>query len=532
VGPTSDQAIHSGDATAEASRGADADALLWALNGISRIAARETGALAALREALALFCPAGGFAAGNALLLTSPSRLSGVGVFHGAQSGLREASAQVELRGGQSLAERALEWKSAAWEADLSGDPRAAALEAAGIRSAVACPLLAGGEVAGALELFSESAQRPDALVLAAAEEAAARLGRVLECAKSASGAGLPPGEDRFRGIFESAGVGLALGTFDGGVVRANRAYGEFLGYAAHELAGRNVRELVDAEHVADTMQNLRELQAGRVDRVDLERQYVRRDGTRVWGRTTLTRLPDSDLIIAVVQDVDARKRAEDAVRKLSGRFLHLQDEERRRIARSLHESAAQSVAALSMNLQRMERMSLPPHAAETLEDSLALATQTSREIRTLSHLLHPPLLEEAGLPSSLRWLVQGFGQRSAVEVTLDIADDLGRLPTELEITLFRIVQESLTNVHRHSGSQSASVWLRRNGPEVVLEIADQGIGIPEEMLERVRSQSSAAVGVGIAGMRERLSQLGGTLEILPANPGTLVRASIRSELR
>jgi PAS domain S-box-containing protein len=337
--------------------------------------------------------------------------------------------------------------------------------------------------------------------------------------------------EDRFRAIFEGAGVGLGLGTADGVLLRVNRAYGDFLGYAAHEIAGRNIRELIDAEHIPQTLRQLADLRARKVERADLERRYVRRDGTRVWGRTTITRLADTDILIAVVQDIDARRRAEEAVRRLSGRFLHLQDEERRRIARSLHESAAQTVAALSMNLQRMERMALPQLAAETLQDSLALAAQTSREIRTLSHLLHPPLLEEAGLPSSLRWLVQGFGQRSAVEVTLDIADDLGRLPTELEITLFRIVQESLTNVHRHSGSQSASVWLRRNGPEVVLEIADQGIGIPEEMLERVRSQSSAAVGVGIAGMRERLSQLGGTLEILPANPGTLVRASIRSEL-
>src|SRR6266853_269308 len=110
------------------------------------------------------------------------------------------------------------------------------------------------------------------------------------------------------------------------------------------------------------------------------------------WGRTILTRLPDSDLLIAVVQDIDLRKRAEDAVRTLSGRFLRLQDEERRRIARALHESAAQTVAAMSMNLQRMERMGLPPLAAETLADSLELVTQCSREIRTLSHLLHPPL--------------------------------------------------------------------------------------------------------------------------------------------
>jgi len=198
----------------------------------------------------------------------------------------------------------------------------------------------------------------------------------------------------------------------------------------------------------------------------------------------------------------------------------------RRRIARSLHESAAQTLAALSMNLQRMERMKLAPHAIEVLNDSLELVTQTSREVRTLSHLLHPPLLDEAGLPSSLRWYVQGFGERSNLNVSLEIADDLGRLPTEIEITLFRVVQESLTNVHRHSGSESAAIRLRRSGPEVVLEVEDRGIGIPPEVLERV--QSAGAMGVGVAGMRERLTQLGGTLEIESAGRGTLVRARIR----
>jgi PAS domain S-box-containing protein len=349
--------------------------------------------------------------------------------------------------------------------------------------------------------------------------------------AQSTAREALRESEERFRAIFENAGVGLVLAVGDGDIVRVNRAYTRFLGYSdPQELEGHNVREVLHPEDRAFAQQMRTELQSGRTTRYEVERRYLRRDGTYVWGRSTVTKVTDSPLMIAVVQDIDARKRAEDAVRALSGRFLRLQDEERRRIARSLHESAAQTVAALSMNLQRMERMSLPPHAAETLADSLELVTQCSREIRTLSHLLHPPLLEEAGLPSSLRWYVEGFAQRSNVEVELHIADDLGRLPMELEITLFRIVQESLTNVHRHSGSESASIRLRRSGPEIVLEVEDHGVGISPEVLDRVRTQSAATVGVGIAGMRERLSQLGGTLEIASANPGTLVRARIRSE--
>src|SRR5205807_1755914 len=134
----------------------------------------------------------------------------------------------------------------------------------------------------------------------------------------------------------------------DGVVLRVNGSYAAFLGRTPAELEGRHIREMIDAEHLPQTLYALRELRERRIDRAELERQYLRRDGTRVWGRTTFTRLPDSELLIAVVEDVDLRKRAEDAVRTLSGRFLRLQDEERRRIARALHESAAQTVAAMS----------------------------------------------------------------------------------------------------------------------------------------------------------------------------------------
>jgi PAS domain S-box-containing protein len=390
--------------------------------------------------------------------------------------------------------------------------------------------------------------------VIIAAEQAAAQLGRVKERepaerrvqrreevrgfvsmvedlgAQRDAQEALRASEDRFRAIFEEAGVGIAIGTPEGVLVRANRALGRFLGRAPEELTGRTLHEMVHGDDIPATANRLREVQSGETSVFDLEKRYLRSDGTTVWGRTTVTRLGNTGLLIGIVQDIDARKHAEEAVRSLSGRLLHLQDDERRRIARALHESAAQTVAALSMNLQRMERMQLAPHAAEALADSLELVTQCSREIRTLSHLLHPPLLEEAGLPSSLRWYVQGFAARSNVEVELKVSDDLGRLPMELEITLFRVVQESLTNVHRHSGSSSASIRLWRSGPEVVLEVEDRGIGVPRDKLAWVKTQMPAAVGVGIAGMRERLSQLGGTLEIESGPRGTLVRARLRSE--
>ncbi|HUJ26270.1 MAG TPA: PAS domain S-box protein [Myxococcales bacterium] len=362
-----------------------------------------------------------------------------------------------------------------------------------------------GGEVRGYIAVFQEVTARVAALQL------------------------MRESEDRLRAFFEHAGVGLVIASRDGRLLRVNRAYARFLGREPDELIGGDVLDLIHPDDHAHTLRMREELRAGRIEGYETERRYLHRDGSTVWGHATVT-ASTSGTLVGVVQDIDSRKRAEDAVRHLSGRFLQLQDEERRRIARSLHESAAQTVAALSMNLQRMERMQLPPHAAEALSDSLSLVAQASREIRTLSHLLHPPLLEESGLLAALRWYVEGFGARSNVQVELEVADDLGRLPTDVEITLFRIVQEGLTNVHRHSGSRTAAVRLKREGAEVALSLEDHGVGMRADALDRVREGAGGGVGVGIAGMRERLAQLGGRLEIQSGPHGTTVRATIRSE--
>lgn len=360
-----------------------------------------------------------------------------------------------------------------------------------------------GGEVRGSIALFQDVTARVSALRL------------------------MRESEDRLRTFFDYAGVGLVLASREGKLLRVNRAYARFLGREPDELIDGDVLSLIHPDHHAHMLRMREELRTGRIAGYEVERRYLRPDGSTVWGHATVT-MSTSGTLVGVVQDIDSRKRVEDAVRHLSGRFLQLQDDERRRIARALHESAAQTVAALSMNLQRMERMLLPPHAAEALADSLSLVAQASREIRTLSHLLHPPLLEESGLPAALRWYVEGFGARSNVRVELEVADDLGRLPTEVEITLFRIVQEGLTNVHRHSGSPTAAVRLKREGPQIALSVEDRGVGMRADALERVRG--GAGVGVGIAGMRERLAQLGGRLEIQSGANGTVVRALIRSE--
>jgi len=224
---------------------------------------------------------------------------------------------------------------------------------------------------------------------------------------------------------------------------------------------------------------------------------------------------------------------ANQSLGELTARLLELQDDERRRIARELHDSVGQTLAALSMNLSAVaadiERLT---KTATTVADSAALVKDMSGDIRTISHLLHPPLLDEAGLSSALRWYIQGFAERSKIRATLEFPDGFGRLPRELETAIFRIVQECLTNIHRHSGSPAATVRICRSATDVWVEIEDKGKGISPE--KKAEVASSGTVGVGIRGMRERLRQLGGSLEINSEGigKGTVVVARLPIQCR
>jgi len=225
--------------------------------------------------------------------------------------------------------------------------------------------------------------------------------------------------------------------------------------------------------------------------------------------------------------DLDALNRN---LRDLSGRLLQMRDDERRRIARELHDSVGQMLAALSMNLSTVRNDMLQiAKAASTLTDSESLVQEMVTEVRTISHLLHPPLLDEAGLSSALRWYVDGFSQRSGIKVELDMPDDFRRFPGELETAVFRVVQESLTNIHRHSGSPTAKIRVRERDHEVMVDVEDHGKGIPDE--KRQQMATSGTPGVGIRGMQERLRQLGGTLQIESDGSGTLVMARLPIEI-
>jgi len=218
--------------------------------------------------------------------------------------------------------------------------------------------------------------------------------------------------------------------------------------------------------------------------------------------------------------------RQSEQVRELSWRLLRAQDEERRHIARELHDSAGQTLTVLGMNLAQFVQKTgrAAPEVAGEAETIQEMVQQLHRDIRTTSYLLHPPLLDESGLYSALSWYTQGLVERSGLQIKLDMSEDFGRLPGDMELVVFRLIQECLTNIYRHSGSKLASIRLVRQSDHVAVEVRDQGAGISQERLAQIQSGAS---GVGIRGMRERLCQFKGELEIESDNNGTRISVAI-----
>jgi signal transduction histidine kinase len=244
------------------------------------------------------------------------------------------------------------------------------------------------------------------------------------------------------------------------------------------------------------------------------------------WAEEQLRKAHD-ELELKVHERTADLKTANDSLRELSSRLQQMRDEERRQIARELHDSVGQLLAALGMNIAVLQRQSdrLDSAGVRAITENGAMVDQISREIRTISHLLHPPLLDVAGLASALRWYVDGFSERSKIKVDLDIPKEFGRLSDEMEIAIFRMVQECLTNIHRHSGGTSAAIRVHEQDRHLRVEIQDHGKGISLE--KQAQLTSSSRTGVGFRGMRERLRQLGGNLEIRSDSTGTAVTATL-----
>jgi len=357
--------------------------------------------------------------------------------------------------------------------------------------------------------------------------------------------------EERFRLLVEAVqDYAIFMLDPDGIVSSWNIGAERMKGYKASEIMGSHFSRFYPEIDVLNGKPDWELVIASKEGRFEDEGWRVRKDGSRFWANVIITALRNQHGKLvgfakvtrdftermqthrALEKEIAERKEAqrqvhesERSLRALSLRLLHSQDEERRRLARELHDSVGQLLAAMSMNLSILRANKLSPSAEKALADNEELQAQAIVEIRTMSHLLHPPLLDEAGLPSALQWYVDGFSERSKIAVTLKISETFERMPDELEIAIFRVVQDCLTNIHRHSGSRTAEVSLSQDSGQVKLEVRDEGSGLPLE--KKLALTSSGMMGVGLRGMRERIAQLNGVIEISSAEEGTVVRATV-----
>jgi PAS domain S-box-containing protein len=348
--------------------------------------------------------------------------------------------------------------------------------------------------------------------------------------------------ELHYRALFNNAAFGAFV--LEGErIVEANRTSATMFGIGTpNELTGKRMWDLAPATQPDGASSEV--LCRERIGRAvatgadSFEWTQQRLDtGAQLSAAADLSSL-DADgktLTLAVIHDVSQRKlmdaereRVLDELHELAATLVHIQDDERRRIGRDLHDSTGQGLAALELSLTRLARMMEPAanSAGALLDDCVALARQCSTEIRTASYLLHPPLLDEIGLLSALRWLADGLRQRSGIKIDLELPEAMERFPPEHELALFRVAQEALTNVHRHSKSPSVTIRLFEQDGAVILEVEDAGHGIFAGGASG-RVTDAATLGVGLAGMRERMRQLGGALHVRSSARGTCVRATL-----
>ncbi len=332
--------------------------------------------------------------------------------------------------------------------------------------------------------------------------------------------------EAQLRAVFENSLDAIAVCDDNLHLIDANPSALALFGVSRETLSGFSLENLVPPDQrgalLSDWQAMLRNGEQWG------ERKLMRPDGSVRTAQFSAKAnfLPSQHLFS--FRDITQRREAEESLSQLSQRLLQTQDEERRRIARELHDSTGQCLAAVRMNLQilKKDEDKLSAEARNSLDEAFSISSQCASDVRTLSYLLHPPLLDELGLVAALGWYTAGFSERSGVKVSLEVSPESLQLPLDSGTALYRIVQESLTNIHRHSHSPTASIRLTQRGSEVILEVSDKGRGLPAEKVQ-TPEQGVKGLGVGITGMRERVKQLGGTLKISPANPGTIVTVTL-----
>ncbi len=361
--------------------------------------------------------------------------------------------------------------------------------------------------------------------------------------------------------IVDSSDDAIVSKTLDGIITSWNAGAERLFGYTASEAVGQHISFIIPLNRRNEETVIIERIKKGeRIEHFDTVR--VRKDQTPLDISLTISPVRDaSGKIIGaskIARDITQRKRIERELREsedryrtladaldiqvqfrtqelerrnselrdLSGRLLESQDVERRHIARELHDSAGQTLAALGMQLARIseDAKKNPDQLSKSLEDAEGLVQHLTHEIRTTSYLLHPPMLDEVGISSALEWYLQGLTERSGLQIDLKVSENFGRLPSEMELLIFRLVQESLTNIHRHSGSKTALIRLEREENNVHVEVEDQGKGMSPERLAEIQSQGT---GVGIRGMQERVRHFRGDLVIESNGSGTKIYATL-----
>lgn len=346
--------------------------------------------------------------------------------------------------------------------------------------------------------------------------------------------------EQLFRTLVENLHAGVALFTPDQVIQFANRAALETFGLTQQQTFGKKLTQLGftplnenGAEMPVAMRPTPRAVASGKavLDEVIGWRRSGSDDVFWIHGGSVPLFDENGDLekVIASFIDITKQKRAEESLRQLSTRLLQIQDEERRRIGRELHDVLAQSVMAVNLDLAQVARSSVPldEQALRALSEARGMLGEMSQEIRTLAYTLHPPALDELGLATALQEYAAGFSDRSGIALEMDLEPDFERLSLDVETALFRIAQESLLNIQRHSGSSMAKISLRRGSEFVELQISDLGRGIDRATLERRGGAGTRRLGVGILGMRERVMQLNGRLDVESNTAGTTIRAMI-----
>ncbi len=360
--------------------------------------------------------------------------------------------------------------------------------------------------------------------------------------------------EERFRLLVDAVqDYAIFMLDVQGHISSWNTGAQRIKGYAVSEIIGKHFSVFYTEEDLR-AGKPARDLEiAAREGRFEDEGWRLRKDGSRFWANVIISAIRDESgrligfgkvtrdytdntranelLRREIAERTEAQRKLHDSetsLRQLSLRLLQTQDEERRRIGRDLHDSVGQYLVGLKMKVDSLKSSSDLGHedGASQLTECSQLIEEAIKEVRTISYLLYPPMLEELGLKSAVPWYLEGFTKRSGIKTTFEVSPEFDRIPGDMELALFRVLQECLTNVHRHSGSATATVRLLTRNGAVILQVVDEGKGTESKDWEGAQAKDwMGAFGVGLRGMNERLRQLGGSLEVSSSSGGTIVTA-------